>query len=256
MDEDNFTLEENQLEDYVYIQELGFGHLGAVKEYEYTPTSQRVAIKTKTWKDYTLSYEGKLLKQLDYPFFPKFIDEWEHNHTVYLAMSVIRGIELFDIINDHILKYKRDALAIFKKIVQHTLYLHNNNIIHRDLKPENILISCPVSCDSDVYIVDFEMAINITNLAIYKIAGTKGYTPPEMFDDGLIGTYTDVWALGVILYILFAHTHPFSSMYCHWTEVDYRGLPNDIESILKNGIFVDYRKRMSCKEILEYPFFD
>lgn len=247
----------NKLSQYKFIKVLGRGHLGEVHEYEHTTTLQRVAIKTKQCKENKISSESQVLRLLNYPFFPKFIDEWEYNNVVYLAMNVIEGIELFDMINEHILDKVTDVLILFKRIVGIVSILHDNGIIHRDLKPENILIGEPHTPSSNIYIVDFEMAITLDEISSsLTIGGTKGYTPPEMFDDGVVGTFTDVWALGVILYILVSRRHPFEDeIYCHWMAIDYKDIPVEIATFLRHYIFVDYKKRMSCKDILEHPLF-
>lgn len=129
----------------------------------------------------------------------------------YIAQEKIEGGELFDYVansgpfSEAICKY------YFKQILQGVHYIHSKGFSHRDLKPENILLDKMY----DVKIVDFGFACPLegrdgsgTNRSVI---GTPGYMAPEILQkQPYQGQVVDLFALGVILFILYSGHPPFS----------------------------------------------
>jgi calcium-dependent protein kinase len=88
-------------------------------------------------------------------------------------------------------------------------YCHLNNVIHRDLKPENVLMEKNLEPDS-IKIIDFGLSVKSDKAARYsEMVGTPYYVAPEVMK-GNYGKKIDVWACGVITYILLGGVPPFN----------------------------------------------
>ena len=99
----------------------------------------------------------------------------------------------------------------FKQMLKGLDYIHSSGFSHRDLKPENICLSR----DFDIKIVDFGMAKKLEGDVgdgwLVTQTGTKAYMAPEILKKRLYsGEVIDLWALGVILFILYTGLPPFS----------------------------------------------
>ncbi|VDP57772.1 unnamed protein product [Schistosoma mattheei] len=116
-----------------------------------------------------------------------------------------------------------------QQIIESVNYCHQNNIVHRDLKPENLLLASK-SKGAAVKLADFGLAIEVQGdqPAWFGFAGTPGYLSPEVLRKEPYGKAVDVWACGVILYILLVGYPPF------WDEDQ-----NRLYSQIKSGAY-DY----------------
>ena len=86
--------------------------------------------------------------------------------------------------------------------------MHENNIIHRDLKLENILID---TSNLNIKLIDFGFAIKISNQKKLTIfCGTPSYMCPEIVKKiEYFGKPADIWALGILLYVMLYGKFPF-----------------------------------------------
>lgn len=131
--------------------------------------------------------------------------------VAYIVQELITGGELFDYVansgpfDEAICKY------FFRQILQGVNYIHSKGFSHRDLKPENILLDKMY----DIKIVDFGFACPLegrdgsgTNRSVI---GTPGYMAPEILQkQPYQGQVVDLFALGVILFIMYSGHPPFS----------------------------------------------
>ena len=90
-------------------------------------------------------------------------------------------------------------------------YCHDRKILHRDLKPENILISDPKQKDFDIKVIDFGASVyHSPSKKLTDKFGTVYYIAPEVLK-GRVLDKSDVWSLGVIMYILLSGEPPFNA---------------------------------------------
>ena len=172
-------------------------------------------------------------------------------------MEYAKGGELTQLINSKEPIPESQIKNIFKQIYDAVQYLHNKNIIHRDLKTNNI-----VYLDEEkthVAIIDFGISSTSSGGDVLK-AGTLKYLPPEIFNGETFknSTKIDMWALGIILYLLYFKTFPFDGKNfseikkrIHYDPVFYpknvkirKTLMNLIDKLLEK----DYNERISCAD--------
>jgi len=155
--------------------------------------------------------ECKILKEVEHPHILAYKDHVEEGKVLYLLTELLQGDELFDYITKRVTYKESDAKAVTKVMLEVLEYLHARNIVHRDLKPENIILS-KADDPTSVKIVDFGLACKVKDklYGITKPAGTPGYLPPEaLVHKANYGMPSDIWAVGVITYILLCGYPPF-----------------------------------------------
>lgn len=151
------------------------------------------------------------------------------------------------------------VISILKAI----LFLHRANIIHRDLKPENILFSNPDDFSS-VKLIDFGLSVFELRVEKYRV-GSPYYMAPEMID-GSYSKASDMWSIGVILYLILTGKQPFQGL--DQTEV-YRKIKKGVydKKLLKDNkwsseigdfveklLLVSETERMKSEEVFEHPW--
>lgn len=129
-------------------------------------------------------------------------DVYEDQNGVHLIMELCSGGELFDRIVAQEKYREVEAAAVIRQLAQGLEALHKANIVHRDLKPENCLFSNSGK-DSPLKIMDFGLSsVEEFTDPVVGLFGSIDYVSPEALSQGKITPKSDMWALGVILYIL------------------------------------------------------
>lgn len=135
---------------------------------------------------------------------PNVIDLYDvyEEDGVHLVLELCSGGELFDRIVAQERYNEAGAAAVVRQIAQGLKALHRANIVHRDLKPENCLF-LNKSQDSSLKIMDFGLSSveEITD-PVVGLFGSIDYVSPEALSQGSVTSKSDMWSLGVILYIL------------------------------------------------------
>jgi serine/threonine protein kinase len=105
---------------------------------------------------------------------------------------------------------EKDAAALIKQLLSALQYLHDEvNIVHRDLKPENLLFRDP-SEDADLIITDFGLSRMVSqNDFLSTTCGTPHYVAPEILKEAGHGKPVDMWATGVITFVVLCGYTPF-----------------------------------------------
>ena len=147
------------------------------------------------------------LQHLNIPKLVDFIDMKEREQ-LYIVMEFIEGKSLEQYIYTEIgLIPEQKALPLFLGILDTVDYLHNNGILHLDIKSNNVML-LP---GGKIKLIDLGIAARMSDASNSTGFGTPAYMPPEQSEKGKCDRYTDIFALGVMLFEMLTGTLPFTS---------------------------------------------
>ena len=188
---------------------LGEGGMGVVYLAERPDLGSRAAIKIlrDAWlspaRRERFAAEQRTLAQLNHPSIARLYDaDTLPDGTPWFVMEYVEGMPLTAYCETHVASIAM-RLRLFRRVSEAVQHAHAHAIIHRDLKPSNIL----VTADGDVKLLDFGIAKQLEGIeADFTRTGLRAMTPayaaPEQVSGGRLGTHTDVYSLGVVLYEL------------------------------------------------------
>jgi serine/threonine-protein kinase len=197
---------------------LGEGGMGVVYLAEREDLGSLVAIKIlrDAWmspaRRERFAAEQRTLAQLNHPSIARLYDaDTLADGTPWFAMEYVQGVPLTEYCSLRKSSLE-ERLKLVRSVCEAVQYAHSHAVIHRDLKPSNIL----VQADGTVKLLDFGIAKQLdprdtpqdrtrTGLSLM----TPAYAAPEQARGEYVGIYTDVYALGVILYELLTGRLPF-----------------------------------------------
>jgi len=215
-----FWKKKNYIGHYRILEKIGSGGMGIVyKAAHIMDSSKPVAIKVireEYSKDPTqrkrFMNEALMVDQLNHPHIVKVFERGEYNQNLFIAMELLEGQALSEIIESRQLIPLTDILRIMEQMVQTLLMVHGKGIIHRDLKPDNIIL---IKNDEKKYFVkllDFGLAKNQTLTRLTEtgeILGTINYLPPERITRQEFSSASDIYSLGVVFYEMLTLEKPF-----------------------------------------------
>lgn len=195
---------------------LGEGAFSKVKEATNRELKHVYAVKIVNKRSLTpddakgLQQEISILNEIDHPNIIKLHDIFTEPYKIYLVTEIMSGGELFDRIVLKEFYNEMEARDVCRTLFSALDYCHNKSVAHRDLKPENLLLA---SRDDDqmIKIADFGFAKKCKSThCLLTQCGTPGYVAPEILSGIPYGTQSDMWSIGVIMYILLAGYPPFN----------------------------------------------
>ncbi|XP_057212925.1 calcium/calmodulin-dependent protein kinase type 1 isoform X2 [Triplophysa rosa] len=124
------------------------------------------------------------------------------------VLRSLTGGELLDRILERGSYTEKDASRVIFQVLNAVKYLHQLGIVHRDLKPENLLYETPLE-DSKIVISDFGLSKMEDQGALSTACGTPAYVAPELLQQKTYSKEVDIWAIGVITFILLCGYPPF-----------------------------------------------
>lgn len=193
-------------------------------------------------------------------------DVYEDEVGVHLILELCSGGELFDRIVASARYSEAGAAAIIRQIANGLKALHKAQIVHRDLKPENCLFLTNAD-DSPLKIMDFGLSQieEVTN-PIVGMFGSIDYVAPEVLVRQMVLPASDMWSLGVILYILLCGYPPFFARTnkekqalilaadFNFEEYTWKTVSEPAKYLISSLLAVDPHKRPSAAELLEHPW--
>ena len=207
----------NYYNEYKFIKPIKSGGFAQVYLGENVLNKKMVAIKKTDIKNFSteeifnLTREGKIISNLNHPNIIKIYCYYAHENYLYNVMEFAKGGELTQYIKNTKEIPEDKIKSIFKQIYDAVKYIHNKNIIHRDLKTNNIVFLDEEK--TKVAIIDFGISSSSCGGDVLN-AGTLKYLPPEAFEGSERNSIKiDMWALGVILYMLNFKAFPFDGKY-------------------------------------------
>jgi len=240
-------------------------------------TGKNVAIKSIDKKNAgtkgvaMVQTEVQILFDCDHPNIVKLYEAYETTDHYLLVMELVSGGELFDKIVELQSYSEKVASQLVRQMVSAIQHFHSKNIVHRDLKPENLLLVTK-TLDSPIVLADFGLSKYLDPTEPLNVpVGTPGYVAPEVVecldnDQCAYGKEIDLWAVGVILYIMLCGYPPFYSEdddevfdqildgnYTypspHWDNIS--GLAKDL---IDHLLVLNPNKRFSAEDTLNHPW--
>ncbi|XP_027701595.1 calcium/calmodulin-dependent protein kinase type 1B isoform X3 [Vombatus ursinus] len=179
------------------------------------------------------------------------------------VLKKVTGGELFERIMERGSYTEKDASHLVGQVLGAVSYLHSLDIVHRDLKPENLLYATPFE-DSKIMISDFGLSKIQESNVLGTACGTPGYVAPELLEQKPYGKAVDVWALGVISYILLCGYPPFydendSELFSQILKANYEfdspywdDISESAKDFIRHLLERDPERRFSCKQALQH----
>ncbi|CAH6901579.1 Dclk2 [Phodopus roborovskii] len=208
---ESFTL----LEKYRIGKVIGDGNFAVVKECMDRSTGKEFALKIIDkakccGKEHLIENEVSILRRVKHPNIIMLVEEMETATELFLVMELVKGGDLFDAITSSTKYTERDGSAMVYNLANALRYLHGLSIVHRDIKPENLLVCEYPDGTKSLKLGDFGLA-TVVEGPLYTVCGTPTYVAPEIIAETGYGLKVDVWAAGVITYILLCGFPPFRS---------------------------------------------
>jgi serine/threonine protein kinase len=257
---------------YIMTNEvLGQGYFAVVKVGIDKKTSERVAIKVVNKelveREETLDNEIDILSQVDHPNIVKMHAIFDTEEHLLIVMELMEGGELYEEIIQRTVFTEKEAAIIVKQLLDALVYLHHRGIVHRDLKLENLLLA--KKGDLTVKLADFGLSKLFNGASLKTACGTPFYVAPDILlasDDSGYGPAVDMWAVGVLLYILLSGRLPFSGdddeeLFRNimegklvWKSPQFDEISNEAKDLISHLIVVEPEDRFSAQEALAHPF--
>ncbi|RVE76082.1 hypothetical protein OJAV_G00005190 [Oryzias javanicus] len=161
-------------------------------------------------KEHLIENEVAVLRRVKHPNIIMLVEEMDTPSELCLVMELVKGGDLFDAITSSAKYTERDARMMVYNLAGALKYLHSMNIVHRDIKPENLLVFEHHDGTKSLKLGDFGLATLVEG-PLYTVCGTPTYVAPEIIAEIGYGLKVDIWAAGVIAYILLCGFPPFRS---------------------------------------------
>ncbi|KAK8386769.1 hypothetical protein O3P69_017905 [Scylla paramamosain] len=260
-------------ENYELKEELGKGAFSVVRRCVQKTTGLEFAAKIINTKKLSardfqkLEREARICRKLQHPNIVRLHDSIQEESFHYLVFDLVTGGELFEDIVAREFYSEADASHCIQQILESVNHCHHNNIVHRDLKPENLLLASKAK-GAAVKLADFGLAIEVQGdqQAWFGFAGTPGYLSPEVLKKEPYGKPVDIWACGVILYILLVGYPPFWDEDQHrlyaqikagaydYPSPEWDTVTPEAKNLINSMLTVNPAKRITAAEALKHPW--
>jgi len=195
----------------------------------------------------SLRDEARIAMQLSHRNIVRVYNFSAYNACYYIVMELVRGQPLRDVIVENGSLCVMTTCRILLACADGLEYAHANNVTHNDLKPENIFITD----GGEVKIIDFGTATLKNKVKeLTHIIGTPEYISPEQLRCEIPGPETDVYALGIITYLMLVGSFPFSADttqedFLNGVRPDFSDLPESVAQVLSRATAYDVASRYS-----------
>lgn len=201
---------------YDVFEELGSGAFGAVHRCVEKATGRTFAAKfiptPSAAEKSTVKRECDMMNRLIHRKLLNLHDVFDEGDEMCLITEFLAGGELFEKISKQGYKMTEpEAKKYIRQVLEGLQHMHENNIVHLDIKPENIMFEAKNS--TNVKIVDFGLATKLDPDEMVKVsAATVEFAAPEIVEKEAVGFATDMWAVGVLTYVILSGLSPFGGV--------------------------------------------
>ncbi|XP_051792378.1 calcium/calmodulin-dependent protein kinase type II subunit beta isoform X25 [Erpetoichthys calabaricus] len=260
-------------DEYQLYEELGKGAFSVVRRCVKLCTGQEYAAKIINTKKLSardhqkLEREARICRLLKHSNIVRLHDSISEEGFHYLVFDLVTGGELFEDIVAREYYSEADASHCIQQILEAVLHCHQMGVVHRDLKPENLLLASKCK-NAAVKLADFGLAIEVQGdqQAWFGFAGTPGYLSPEVLRKEAYGKPVDIWACGVILYILLVGYPPFWDEDQHklyqqikagaydFPSPEWDTVTPEAKNLINQMLTINPAKRITAQEALKHPW--
>ncbi|XP_060712297.1 calcium/calmodulin-dependent protein kinase type II delta chain isoform X21 [Hemiscyllium ocellatum] len=260
-------------DEYQLYEELGKGAFSIVRRCVKLSTGQEYAAKIINTKKLSardhqkLEREARICRLLKHSNIVRLHDSISEEGFHYLVFDLVTGGELFEDIVAREYYSEADASHCIQQILEAVLHCHQMGVVHRDLKPENLLLASKCK-GAAVKLADFGLAIEVQGeqQAWFGFAGTPGYLSPEVLRKEAYGKPVDIWACGVILYILLVGYPPFWDEDQHklyqqikagaydFPSPEWDTVTPEAKNLINQMLTINPAKRITATEALKHPW--
>uniref|UniRef100_A0A671MX41 calcium/calmodulin-dependent protein kinase n=1 Tax=Sinocyclocheilus anshuiensis TaxID=1608454 RepID=A0A671MX41_9TELE len=260
-------------DEYQLYEELGKGAFSVVRKCVKKSTGQEYAAKIINTKKLSardhqkLEREARICRLLKHPNIVRLHDSISEEGFHYLVFDLVTGGELFEDIVAREYYSEADASQCINQILESVNHIHQHDIVHRDLKPENLLLASKMK-GAAVKLADFGLAIEVQGdqQAWFGFAGTPGYLSPEVLRKDPYGKPVDIWACGVILYILLVGYPPFWDEDQHklyqqikagaydFPSPEWDTVTPEAKNLINQMLTINPAKRITAEQALKHPW--
>ncbi|XP_056892391.1 serine/threonine-protein kinase DCLK2 isoform X2 [Takifugu flavidus] len=194
---------------------IGDGNFAVVRACVERSTGKEFALKIIdkvkcAGKEHLIENEVAVLRKVKHPNIIMLMEEVDTSSELYLVMELIKGGDLFDAITSSARYTEKDASVMVSNLAAALRYLHGISVVHRDVKPENLLVFEYPDGTKSLKLGDFGLA-TVVEGPLFTVCGTPTYVAPEIIAEAGYGLKVDIWAAGIITYILLCGFPPFRS---------------------------------------------
>ncbi|XP_044276071.1 calcium/calmodulin-dependent protein kinase type II subunit gamma isoform X2 [Varanus komodoensis] len=260
-------------DEYQLYEELGKGAFSVVRRCVKKSSSQEYAAKIINTKKLSardhqkLEREARICRLLKHPNIVRLHESISEEGFHYLIFDLVTGGELFEDIVAREYYSEADASHCIHQILESVSHIHQQDIVHRDLKPENLLLASKCK-GAAVKLADFGLAIEVQGeqQAWFGFAGTPGYLSPEVLRKDPYGKPVDIWACGVVLYILLVGYPPFWDEDQHklyqqikagaydFPSPEWDTVTPEAKNLINQMLTINPAKRITADQALKHPW--
>jgi serine/threonine protein kinase len=261
------------MERYEMGKMLGRGSFAKVYQARNVASSEEVAIKVMD-KDHLaksgaaqqqIMSEIQVMRRARHPNVVRLHEVMANKKRVFVVMELVRGGSLLDYLANGKGVGEAAARRVFQQLVSALEYCHSRGVYHRDIKPENVL----VDGNGDIKVADFGLSAladtRRQQLLLHTVCGTPMYIAPEVLTRrGYDGATADVWACGVVLFVLVAGQLPFrrnldnAALYRTIWSCDYQcpaSFSPHLVRLIRRLLCPNPARRITIPQIKQTPWF-
>ncbi|KAJ8281130.1 hypothetical protein GJAV_G00063870 [Gymnothorax javanicus] len=260
------------LDKYRVGKVIGDGNFAIVKECVERSTGKEFALKIIDkakcrGKEHLIENEVAVLRRVKHPNIIMLIEEVDSPTELILVMELVKGGDLFDAITSSTKYTERDASSMVFNLASALKYLHSMKIVHRDIKPENLLVCESPNGSKSLKLGDFGLA-TVVEGPLTTVCGTPTYVAPEIILESGYGLKVDIWAAGVITYILLCGFPPFRSENNHQEDLFdqilegrldfpapyWDNITDAAKELIGRMLQVNMEARYTAEDVLSHPW--
>jgi serine/threonine protein kinase len=215
-----------------------------------------------------LANEISVMARLQHDNIVTLFDVYDSPDKMHIVMDLMTGGELFDHIIDKGCLSEKEAAGVIQQVASALDYCHKQGIVHRDLKPENLLLGKGGDLNK-VKVADFGFAKDWGGASMVSFIGTPGYLAPELRQGTSYTETVDVWALGVILYVLLSGRLPFAAdtapiprgkkmaaehLKLEFPEAEFAHVSTSVKELMYHMLQLDPKARITSDKVLQHPW--